>query len=112
MRYVLLVYESPGFWDEVATEEKRAHHRDYHAVAASPVVSAHYRLGSPTTTTTLHAENGKIVKTNGPLTTREENVRALYLAESDDQEAVLELAARIPAARAGGAVEVWSLLER
>jgi hypothetical protein len=41
-----------------------------------------------------------------------ENFRALYLIESDDHDAVLELASQIPAARRGGAVEVWPLTKR
>jgi hypothetical protein len=38
--------------------------------------------------------------------------RSVPLLESDDQDSVLEMAARIPAARIGGAVEVWPLTER
>jgi hypothetical protein len=35
-----------------------------------------------------------------------------YLVEADNIDAALELAARIPAARMGGAVEVRPLVER
>jgi hypothetical protein len=35
-----------------------------------------------------------------------------YLFEADDLDAAIELAARIPAARMGGAIEVRPLVER
>jgi hypothetical protein len=63
-------------------------------------------------TTTVRVAEDEILKTEGPLADTRQNFRALYLLESDDSDSVLELAARIPAARTGGAVEVWPLTER
>ncbi len=40
-----------------------------------------------------------------------EALRALYLLESDDPAAVVDLAARLPAVHMGGTVEVWPLIE-
>jgi hypothetical protein len=36
-------------------------------------------------------------------------LRALYLLDSDDPDAVLDFASQLPAVRMGGAVEVWPL---
>jgi hypothetical protein len=91
---------------------KHDRHDEYHAVAASPGVIGHYRLRPPKNTTTVRVEKDRLVKTEGPLANTRESFRALYLLESDDHDSVLELAARIPAARVGGAVEVWPLAER
>ena len=66
----------------------------------------------PQKATTVRVEDDRIVKTEGPLADAREAFRALYLVEGDDRDAVHELAARIPAVRRGGAVEVWPLLER
>jgi hypothetical protein len=84
----------------------------YQDVTASPAVIGHYRLRPPQKTTTVRVENDQVIKTEGPLADTRENFRALYLIESDDHDAVLDLAARIPAARRAGAVEVWPLTER
>jgi hypothetical protein len=77
-----------------------------------PGIIGHYRLRPPTNTTTVRIEDDRIVKTEGPLSDTRENFRALYLIESEATDAAVELAARIPAARMGGAVEVWPLTER
>ena len=112
MKYALFVYEVPGSWHDLSTEQKHAAHDQYHTVAASPGVIAHYRLRPPQMTTTVRVEKDQIVKTAGPLPHARENLRAFYLLESDNHDSVLELAARIPAARTGGAVEVLPLTER
>ena len=112
MKYALLVYDVPSSWHEASTEQKHARHDEYHAVGASPGVIGHYRLRPPKMTTSIRVEDDRIVKTEGPLADTRENFRALYLIESHDHDAVLELAARMPAARTGGAVEVWPLTER
>ncbi len=112
MKYALLVYDVPSSWHSLSTAQKHALHGEYHAVAASPGVIGHYRLRPPQITTTVRVEEDQIVRTEGPLADTREKLRALYLLESDDHDSVLELAARIPAARIGGAIEVWPLAER
>jgi len=112
MKYALFVYDLPTSWQSLSSEQKHALHSEYHAVAASPGMIGHYRLRPPERTTTVRVEEGRTVKTEGPLAEARENFRAFYLLENDDPDAVFELAARIPAARTGGAVEVWPLTER
>lgn len=112
MKYALLVHDAPGYWHDLSTEQKHAAHGEYHAVAESPGVIGHFRLRPPQKTTTVRVEDGETVKTQGPLADIRENLRAIYLFESDDHDSVFELAARIPAVRGGGAVEVWPLTER
>src|SRR5262245_46186196 len=111
MKYSLFVYEVPGSWHDLSHEEKAALHDDYHAVATFPGVVGHYRLRPPQTTTTVRVENDQIVKTAGPLANTYENLRAIYLLDSDDEDSVIQLAAGIPATRTGGAVEVRPLTE-
>ena len=111
MKYALLVYDVPGSWHDLSTEQKRALHGEYHAIADSPGVISHFRL-RPQAAMTVRIEEDDIVRTEGPLDKRRENLFAFYLVESDDSDSALELAARIPAARMGGATEVWPLAER
>jgi hypothetical protein len=57
-------------------------------------------------------QNGETLLTDGPFVDAKEHVGGFIVVEADDLDAVLELAARIPAARMGGAVEVRPLVER
>jgi hypothetical protein len=111
MKYALFVYDTPSSWQTLSTEQKHTLHGEYHTLAASPGIIGHYRLRPPQNTTTVRVEAGQTSKTEGPLATKE-NLRALYLLESDHHDAVLEFAAQIPAARMGGAIEVCPLAER
>lgn len=111
MKYALLVYDDPASWHDLSTEQKHARHDEYHDVAASAGIG-HYRMRPPQKTTTVRVEDDRLVKTKGPLADTIETLRALYLIENDDEDSALAFAARIPAARTGGAVEVWPLTER
>jgi hypothetical protein len=112
VKYALFVYDAPRSWHSVLTEQRHALHSEYHALVELPGVFAHYRFRPPETTTTVRIEEDHVVKSQGPLVDTSETLRALYLFESDDHDAVLELAARTPAVRMGGAVEVRPILER
>jgi hypothetical protein len=50
--------------------------------------------------------------TDGPFAETKEALGGFYLIEADDLDAALEIAARVPAARLGGSVEVRPLVER
>lgn len=112
MKYALLVYDAPSSWQGLSTEQKHALHSEYHALGEIPGIIGHYRLRPSTNTTTVRIEDDQIVKTEGPLADTRENFRALYLLESEADDVAVELAARIPSARMGGAVEVWPLTDR
>jgi hypothetical protein len=49
--------------------------------------------------------------TDGPFADTKEALGGYFLFEADSLEAALELAARVPAARYGGAVEVRPIVE-
>ena len=50
--------------------------------------------------------------TDGPFVEAKEHLGGYILVDADDLDAALEIAARIPAARMGGAIEVRPLVER
>ena len=60
----------------------------------------------------MRVENGETLLTDGPFVDAKEHLGGFLLVEADDLDAALEIAARIPAARMGGAVEVRPLVER
>ncbi len=78
----------------------------------APGVTGGAQLQPPTTATTVRVEDGKTLTTDGPFAETKEVLGGYYLVEADDLDAAIELAARIPAARMGGAVEVRPLVER
>jgi hypothetical protein len=57
-------------------------------------------------------QNGQPLTTDGPFPETKEELGGYYLFEADDLDAAIEVAARIPAARFGGAVEVRPVMER
>ncbi len=56
--------------------------------------------------------DGKTLVTDGPFTEIKEAIGGYCFVEADDLDAAIELAARIPAARMGGAVEVRPVVEQ
>ena len=60
----------------------------------------------------MRVQNGETLLTDGPFIDAKEHLGGYLVIELDDLDAALEIAARIPAARMGGAVEVRPLVER
>jgi len=112
MNYALLVYIAPESLRGLTQEDKLSlHSGDQAATPAAASLLAHYRLRPPRTATTLRLHGDEIVKTDGPAAEAREGLRAFYVLESDEPDAVLDFASRLPAVRLGGTVEVWPLIE-
>jgi hypothetical protein len=69
-------------------------------------------MEDPQTATTVRVEDGKTLTTDGPFVAVKEALGGFLVFDADDLDAAIELAARIPAARMGGAVEVRPITER
>jgi hypothetical protein len=74
-------------------------------------VIAHFRFRPARGATTVRRADGEVVRTKGSASGKTEALRALYVVESDDSDAVLDLATSLPAVHMGGTVEVWPLIE-
>ena len=85
--------------------------RDYGALNQTPGFTPGERMGGPETATTVRVQDGRSLTTDGPFAELKEAIGGYLLYEADDLDAAIELAARIPAARMGGAVEVRPLVE-
>lgn len=117
MKYALLVYGDESF-DRLPAEQKRSRHAAHRALhdehEASPSATAKvvaHRFRPPEQTTTIRLAGDEITRTHGPSGIAAVAPRALYLLESDDPAAVLDLAARLPAVRIGATAEIWPLIE-
>ena len=78
----------------------------------SPGVIDGEQLQPVETATTVRVRDGETLLTDGPFVDAKEHLGGFLLIEAADLDAALELAARIPAARMGVAVEVRPLVER
>ena len=114
MKYALLIYpgELTSESEALSEDERRSILNEYLALTQEPGVLGAEQLQPPESATTVQVEGGKTLTTDGPFANTKEILGGLYLLEADNLDRALEIAARIPAARLGGAVEVRPLVER
>ncbi len=117
MKYMLLIHQGTTptppseEWERLSDDEKGAIYAAYKAIGETPGVSPGQHLQPPETATTVRVENGETLITDGPFAELKEAIGGWLVFEADDLDAAIELAARIPAARLGGAIEVRPLAE-
>ena len=119
MEYMLLIHQgdaptprSPDEWAKLSEDEQKAVYADYQAVSQTPGVSPGLELAPAETATTVRVQDGRMLTTDGPFAETKEALAGYLLFEADDLDTAIELAARIPAARMGGAIEVRPVVER
>jgi hypothetical protein len=69
------------------------------------------QLQPPSTATTVRMSDGEVLTSDGPFADTKEIFGGYYVFEADNLDRALELAARIPAVRLGGSVEVRPIVE-
>jgi hypothetical protein len=108
MKYVVLVYQGDARERQAAlpAAEQKQVYADYQGVAETPGFSPVPPLGSPENATTVRVEGGRTLTTDGPFVGMKESVGSVFVLDVADLDAAIEVAARIPAARYGGAVEI------
>jgi hypothetical protein len=114
MRYVLQVYFD-GAQERLAQlpeTDREEIVREYVAFFQRPEIKDGNQLQAPATATTVRVQGDEIVRSAGTFSGSGEPLGGYYLIEVDDVDAAVALAARIPATRMGGAVEVRPVVER
>jgi hypothetical protein len=117
MKYMLLIHQGDTptppseEWDALPDAEKQAVYADYKAISETPGVSPGLQLAAPDTATTVRVQDGATLTTDGPFAELKEAIGGYLLYEADDLDAAIALAARIPAARMGGTIEVRPVVE-
>jgi hypothetical protein len=112
MKYMLLIHQGttplPGTdeWNALSQEEQGAVYAAYGAINQTPGVTPGERMAGPDTATTVRVQDGQTLTTDGPFVDIKEAVGGYMFFETDDLDAAIELAAKVPAASMGGAIEI------
>jgi hypothetical protein len=114
MRYLLQIYPNAAMAESgrLSAEAEEAIVGEYLALGRSPGVIGGEQLQPVETATTARVEGGQTLLSDGPFVEAKEHLGGYLVVEADELDAALEIAARIPAARMGGAVEVRPVVER
>jgi hypothetical protein len=114
MKYMLQIFSNgaEAEFGRLSEAEQKAVMGEYFAISETPGVTGGDQLQPPSTATTVRVEDGATLTTDGPFVETKEALGGYYLLEADDLDAAIEIAARIPAARLGGAIEVRPVVER
>ncbi len=117
MQYMMLIHQGtsptpqrPDEWATLPPDEQQQVYADYGAVNATPGVTPGHGLQLPETATTVRVRDGRTLTTDGPFVETKEALGGYFIFEADDLDAAIALAARVPAARLGGAVEIRPIM--
>jgi hypothetical protein len=118
MKYALLGYDLDHTLEHLTADRARALHRGHaqlreHELPTANRVKliAHYRFRPASLATTLRIDGEGTVRREGPASDASATLRALYILESDDPDAVTHLAEHLPATTQGATIEIWPLTE-
>ena len=112
MQYALLIYEKPGSYDGMSESEVASVRGEYFAISDDERCVGGAQLQPASTATTVSVDGGRTLTTDGPFADTKEVFGGYYVLNAANLDDALEVAARIPAARLGGKVEVRPLVER
>ena len=112
MKYALLIYEAPGSLEALPNGQYEAMFEEYMALSKESRFLNGARLQPVKTATTVRVSDGQTLTTDGPFADTKEVVGGFCVFDVDNLDEAIALAARIPAGRVGGAIEVRPLVER
>ena len=112
MQYALLINEKPGAADALSDAERQDVFAQYMTIREDPACVGGAQLQPAHTATTVRVQDGETLTTDGPFADTKEVFGGYFLYEANDLDTALGVAARIPAARMGGSVEVRPIVER
>lgn len=117
MRYLILVYRSPGSraaWEGLSEDQRVEFGRGQLALtedlAASGELIVSAGLADPSLARRVWVREGRTMATGGPFAEAKEHPAGFYLIECEGTQGAVEHAARAPGA-ACGEVEVWPVLD-
>ena len=118
MKYMMLIYQGttptprdPDAWGQLPEDEQRAVFQAYQELNQTPGVTPGLQMSDPETATTVRVDEGSTLTTDGPFVDTKEALGGYFFFEADDLSAAVELAAKLPPARLGGAIEIREIVE-
>ncbi len=108
MKYVVLIYQGDALERQatLSEDEQKQVYADYQGLNETPGVTPLPPLGLAENATTVRVVGGKTLTTDGPFVGMKEALGGGFILEADDLDAAIAIAARVPAARYGGALEI------
>jgi hypothetical protein len=113
MKFMMQIFQGEALeaWASLSEEEQQGIAAGYAAINETPGVTPGEWLSQPVEATTVRVRDGATVTTDGPFAETKEALGGYFMFEGESLEAAIELAARVPAVRFGGAVEVRPLVQ-
>jgi hypothetical protein len=112
MKYMMLINLGKARdWQSLSDEDRNALQEGFQALNQTPGVTPGIGLAPPETATTVRVQDGKTLTTDGPYVETKEALDGFFTFEADDLDAAIEVAAKVPAARMGGAIEIRPTME-
>lgn len=112
MKYALLIHEVPGSLEALPEGRYAAMFAEYMALSKKSRFLNGARLQPVETATTVRVSDGQTLTTDGPFADSKEVFGGFCVFDVDNLDEAIELAARIPSCRIGGAVEIRPLVEQ
>jgi hypothetical protein len=112
MQYALMIYTEPGYIERLSEADRASARAGFEALAEDPRYVTGAQLQPAETATCVRVTGGRTLMTDGPFADTKEVLGGFTLIEAPNLDEALEVAANIPAARFGGAVEVRPVVAR
>jgi hypothetical protein len=112
---LLLIHSGGDAWahfNSLSDVDQKQISAEYMDISSTPGVIGGHQLHPADTATPVRVQDGRTLTTDGPFIEMKEALGGYYLYEADNLDAAIALAARIPAARLGGAIDVRPVKER
>jgi hypothetical protein len=113
MRYLMQIFQGEALaaWSRLSEEEQQGIAADYAALNETPGVTPGEWLAQPDAATTVQVRDGTTFTTDGPFAETKEALGGYFMFEGDDLDAAIAVAAKVPATRFGGTVEIRPLVQ-
>ena len=111
MQYALMICAPPGVAEELTEAQREAAYAEYLALEADVRCVAAAQLAPVETATSVRLAGGRTLVTDGPFADTKEVLGGICVVEAADLDEALAIAARIPAVRYGGVVEVRPVVQ-
>ena len=112
MQYALMIYADPGAEEALSEAERAAVRAEFLALGDDARYVGGAQLQPAETATCVRVAGGRTLMTDGPFADTKEVLGGFALVEAANLDEAIELAARIPAARFGGTVEIRPVVAR